>query len=161
MGTHYKKICIGIIMWILMGSRIFGASVNIGTLIEKANEFDKNKVTINAEVIGDVLERGEYAWINVNDGTGAIGIYIKAEDIDKIKHTGKYQYLGDTIKVEGIFYHAFAEQSGDMAIKADKIEVIEIGGENKQPIHVYKWVLAGVLLPVAGALYGINKRLNQ
>lgn len=161
MGTHYKKICIGTIMWILMGSRIFGMSVNIGTLIEQANKFDKNKVTIEAEVIGDVLERGEYAWINVNDGTGAIGVYIKVEDIDKIKHTGKYQYLGDTIRVEGTFYHAFAEQSGDMAIKADKIEVVKAGGEDKQSIQTYKWVMVGVLLPVAGVLYVINKRSNQ
>lgn len=161
MGTHYQKIGIGIIMWILISIRIFGASINIGTLIEKASEFDKNTVIIEAEAIGDILERGEYAWINVNDGTGAIGIYIKNEDIDKIKHTGKYQYVGDTIKVKGTFYHAWAEQSGDMAIKADKIEVIEVGGENKQPIHTYKWVMAGLLLPVAGILYGINKRINQ
>ncbi|MCM8823992.1 MAG: DNA-binding protein, partial [Candidatus Omnitrophica bacterium] len=45
-------------------------------LIGNAKEYDGKIIIYEGEVIGDIMLRGKYAWINVNDGKGTIGVWV-------------------------------------------------------------------------------------
>ena len=46
-------------------------------LINNAKQYDGKTVNYKGEVIGEVMVRGDYAWLHVNDGTIAIGIWVR------------------------------------------------------------------------------------
>ena len=52
--------------------------VDSSILIEHAKSYDYQTVTFEGEVIGDIMVRDDYAWINVSDGSNAIGIWVPA-----------------------------------------------------------------------------------
>ena len=51
-------------------------------LINNAKSYDGKTVVYEGEVIGDIMVRGAFAWINVNDGKNAIGIWLE-KDLSK------------------------------------------------------------------------------
>ena len=69
----------------------------LNTLIENAKEMDGQEVTVQGEVIGERMDRGDFTWININDSTNAIGIWLSKSDADKILNYGNYKYKGDLI----------------------------------------------------------------
>ncbi|RDU24734.1 DNA-binding protein [Anaerosacchariphilus polymeriproducens] len=101
--------------------------ISINDMIENAKEYDGKHVTIQGEVIGECLERGEYSWININDGTNAIGIWLKNSDTKSIKYYGNYKYRGDIIKIKGIFNRACKEHGGEPDIHNISFEKIKSG----------------------------------
>lgn len=113
-------MCIGI-------SLSFAQSISSAELIKNAKQYDAKAVTYEGEVIGDVMIRGDYAWINVNDGVNAIGIWI-AKDLTKgILYTGSYKTKGDWVEISGIFQRACPEHGGDLDIHAQSIGIIQPG----------------------------------
>ena len=74
-----------------IGANAENQPVTSTTLIESASKLDGDTVSYSGEVIGDVLYRGDYAWINVSDGANAIGIYIPASEAKKIEYVGRYR----------------------------------------------------------------------
>ena len=42
------------------------------------------------EVIGDVMVRGDFVWVNINDGENAIGVWLDKELAREIQFTGSY-----------------------------------------------------------------------
>jgi len=56
---------------------------------------DFKVINIQGEAIGELLERGKYSFVNLNDGTAAIGIYLKTTDGEIIKSYGNYHKIGD------------------------------------------------------------------
>jgi len=102
-------------------------------------------VIYSGEVIGDIMKRGEYAWINVSDENNAIGIWVPYVETEKIKYTGKYRYKGDIVRISGVFNRACPEHGGDLDIHAKSIEIIEKGYEIKRNINFYG-LIAGIVL---------------
>lgn len=100
---------------------------NFNDFVEKAKALDGQQVTIKGEAIGESMKRGDHAWVNVSDGSTAIGVWIKASDLDRIKIYGGYKHIGDKVQVDGIFHRACSEHGGDLDIHADSIEVIKNG----------------------------------
>ena len=96
-------------------------------LINNAKKYDGNTVVYKGEVIGDIMERREYAWINVNDGTIAIGIWIRKELIKDIVYTGSYKAKGDLVEITGKFNRSCIEHGGDLDIHAQAITKINQG----------------------------------
>lgn len=121
----------------------------INDLIEHSLTLDHQTVTVEAEVIGEVLERGENAWINVNDGTNAIGIYLKLDQTTQLKVFGDYFNVGDTVQIQGIFERSCVEHGGEMDIHALSIHVIKAGYPTKHTISAWKFVLAIILMSLA------------
>ncbi len=63
--------------------------------------FNGKRVLYQGEVVGDIMVRGRYAWINVSDGVNATGIWIPKERVQIIGLKGDYEHHGDTVKIEG------------------------------------------------------------
>jgi len=119
-------------------------------LIENAKEYDGKIVVYEGEVIGDIMVRGEYCWINLNDGEAAIGVWIKKDMAKEIEYKGSYRFRGDWIRVKGIFNRSCLEHGGDLDIHAISLEKIEKGKEEKERLILPKLNLSiklgGVLL---------------
>src|SRR3990170_5454666 len=93
--------------------------VSSSELIEHPKKYDGKEVIFQGEVVGDVMIRGAYAWISVNDDSyrpakavkkqklagynSGHSIWIRKEEAQKIVYKGDYKHAGDIVKVSGIF----------------------------------------------------------
>ncbi len=127
-----------------------GTEVTSNDLIDKAAEYDGCEVVYAGEIIGDIMARGDYTWINVSDGSNAIGVWVKSSNLQGIDTAGRYNMRGDTVRITGIFYRACAEHGGDLDIHATKIELTENGYAITHTVDPVKVVLSILLL--AGAM---------
>jgi len=129
-------------------------------LIENAASLDGDTVTYSGEVIGDILSRGDYAWINVSDGTNSIGIYIPDSEAKKIEYVGRYRVTGDTVSITGTFHRACAEHGGDLDIHATAVEIIEKGHSEEDNPSTSLLVTSGILTlcALAGAIFILKKK---
>ncbi|MEA5026993.1 MAG: hypothetical protein VB012_04960 [Erysipelotrichaceae bacterium] len=147
-----RKICQTLIItWLFLWIAAIGClaqdqTFTINELIENAVSLDGTNVTIEGEAIGEILERGEYSWININDKTNAIGVWIKTSDAQKITYFGDYKNQGDTVRITGTFYNACSEHGGDTDIHAASIEIIQTGNAVSENISPIKILSAGILL---------------
>jgi hypothetical protein len=87
-------------------------------LVNNSKNYDGQTVTYEGEIIGDIMVRGENAWINVNDGSNAIGVWTTREMTREIFKKGSYRTRGDTLRIEGIFHRSCPEHGGDLDIHA-------------------------------------------
>ncbi len=131
-------------------------------LIEEASKLDGKTVSYRGEVIGDVLNRGNYAWINVSDGKNAIGIYIPAAEAKKIQYVGRYCIVGDTVSFTGTFHRACAEHGGDLDIHTNSITIAAKGYQTENKPSALLTAAAGVafLLALAGIILVIRKMVG-
>jgi hypothetical protein len=125
------------------------AFIDINELIENAKKLDGEEVVIQGEAIGERMDRGNYSWININDGTNAIGIWLKERDADKVLYYGNYKNIGDTLKITGIFNRACMEHGGEADFHSVSIEIVEEGYQNKEQIASVKIISAAILMPFA------------
>ncbi|MEK6728368.1 MAG: DNA-binding protein [Candidatus Omnitrophota bacterium] len=121
-------------------------------LINNAKIYNSKTVTYEGEIIGDVMRRGENAWINVNDGSNAIGIWINTSLLKEINYTGSYKSSGDRVEVTGVFNRACPEHGGDLDIHAQSLRKINSGRLRPQRLNPDKrnqvFILLGVLISV-------------
>jgi len=103
------------------------SQVSSTDLINNAKQYDGKSVNYQGEVIGDVMVRGENAWININDKKNAIGIWLSSGLAKEISFTGSYKFKGDVIEVEGIFHKSCSLHGGDLDIHAKTIKLITKG----------------------------------
>lgn len=115
-------------------------------LINNAKEYDNKMVIYKGEVIGDIMVRGKFSWINVNDGVNAIGIWSDKDLVKDILYTGSYKSRGDIIEVKGVFHRACLEHGGDMDIHTQALRRINSGEIIKEPVDINKRKLAFILL---------------
>ena len=144
------------IFWVFSGSECFGSEkVLLNDLIEDSKRMDQKKVIVSGEVIGEALERGEFSWININDGTNAIGIWVDKKQVEQIKYYGSYHTVGDKISVEGIFNRGCKVHGGDVDIHAEQLQVVKRGHTVVYPIAKEKIIAAiGISLLAVGVVYG-------
>jgi hypothetical protein len=140
------------LLLILKSYDCYAQSISSAELINNAKDYNGNTVAYKGEVIGDIMLRGEYAWINVNDGKNAIGIWIKKELIKNILYTGSYKAKGDLVEIMGKFNRSCVEHGGDLDIHAQSITKISSGSKvfhsvNKKEINLMLG-LSGVIAAV-------------
>ena len=149
----FKKV-ISVISLFIVHSSLFmvcyAEPISSTGLINNAKEYDGKIVAYEGEVIGDVMGRGEYAWINVNDNKNAIGIWLPRDLTKGIIYTGNYKAQGDWLEISGIFHRACPEHGGDLDIHAQSLRKIKSGIPTAEKLDLDKRnlivVLAGVLL---------------
>ncbi|MBL7070271.1 MAG: hypothetical protein ISS27_02215 [Candidatus Omnitrophica bacterium] len=115
-------------------------------LIDNATEYNGKIILFEGEVIGDIMIRGEHAWINVSDGDTAIGIWTEKKLTEGLTHTGGYNSKGDWIRINGIFSRACGEHSGELDIHAQSIKLLNSGGIIQEGLNLGKRNIALVLL---------------
>ncbi len=118
----------------------------INDLVENTKAYDQQVVTVEGEAIGEVLERGDYSWVNINDGTNAIGIWMTAAESDTLEHFGDYKHIGDTIRVTGAFSRDCTEHGGDVDIHSSSFEIVKPGHSVTETVSHTKTVAAAVLV---------------
>lgn len=136
--------------------------VTINSLIEREDRYDKTLVTVRGEAIGEPMKRGNECWVNISDGTNAIGIKMKFADAQRIKKYGNYKQTGDTILVRGYFYKACPQDGGETDIHAADLKIVAPGKTTAEPVPVTK--VAGTVLLAAlmttGLLLFRKKRME-
>jgi len=103
-------------------------------LLNNAKGHDGKAVAYKGEVIGDIMVRGDHAWLHVNDGHIAIGVWAPKELIRDISYVGDYQRKGDIVEVSGTFHRSCPEHGGDLDIHASAIKKIASGTPVIQPL---------------------------
>lgn len=157
----YKKISklilvAGMFLSLLFPLNIYGDEYSINDLIESGKELDKSNITISGEAIGEALGRGDYTWLNINDTTNAIGVYMSTDDANKVKTYGGFNEKGDIIEVKGIFNRACKEHGGDMDIHASKVIIKEEGKQIVNNIDfnkIFLLLISSAILLVVAMLY--------
>jgi hypothetical protein len=123
-------------------------------LIKNAKELDGKTVVYVGEVIGDIMPRGDFVWVNVNDGKNAIGIWMTKEMTKEIIFSGSYKTTGDLLEVTGIFNKACKEHGGDLDIHALSVKKIDAGRIMNEKLRMniakrnFAVVLFGVILAI-------------
>ena len=147
-----KCILYVLIIFIVFSTNAYAAEVKSQELIDNAKKYDGVLITYTGEAIGDIMVRGNYAWVNINDGDNAIGVWVPSSEAKKISFTGSYKYNGDKIRVTGIFHRACKDHGGDLDIHSNSLQVIVKGSKKVQPVSNTKKAGAAALLLLSGVL---------
>ncbi|MCU0650644.1 MAG: DNA-binding protein [Candidatus Omnitrophica bacterium] len=126
MKVLLRPLCFCICL-LLPCSFLSAQAASVNELINTAATIDNNTVTLTGEAIGEVMNRGAYSWVNVNDGTAAIGVWMSAQDAAQILFCGDFSHEGDLVEVSGIFNRACGEHGGDMDIHASNLKILQHG----------------------------------
>lgn len=129
------------------------ATVQINDLIEKQNELDGQEVTIQGEAIGESMIRGDHAWININDGSNAIGIWLSKNEAEKVHSFGDYENIGDMIVITGTFNKACKEHGGDTDVHALSVQIRKEGYPVKEHLDTIRMITAIVLFLTALSIF--------
>lgn len=116
----------------------FAQAVSSVELINNAKQYDGKVVDYQGEVIGELMRRGEYAWINVHDGSSAIGIWLHKDLTSYIVYTGSYKSKGDTLVITGIFHKNCLQHGGDLDIHAQAVRKVNSGGITSEKLNFSK-----------------------
>ncbi|MDO9572542.1 MAG: DNA-binding protein [Candidatus Omnitrophota bacterium] len=147
MKINLKLNLIIIFFLALICARVsFAQELSSNELIRNAKQYDGKIITYCGEVIGDVMLRGNFAWVNINDGDNALGVWMSASLASQIKFTGNYKSRGDNLEIVGIFNRACLEHGGDLDIHAQGIRKIANGRMVSEEINLDKRNLALILL---------------
>lgn len=131
---------------------------DINSLIEDARNYDGQQVTVRGEAIGEVLVRGEYAWINIHDGTNAIGVWMRGEEASKVTSYGNYKHKGDFLVISGIFNRADPEHGGEADLHSISLAISEKGFAVPEVVSPIKLISAAVLTLTALIFAGLFLR---
>jgi hypothetical protein len=103
-------------------------------LINNAKAYDGKVVAYRGEAVGATMVRGDHAWINLNDGVNALGIWVTKEIAAGVT-AGTYRARGDALEITGIFHRACPEHGGDLDIHAESATIVEKGSPILHPVN--------------------------
>ncbi|MBP6926768.1 MAG: DNA-binding protein [Caldisericia bacterium] len=136
-------------------------------LITKALELDGKTITVRGEAITEALERkDEYSWVNIFDGSSAIGVWMKNDLKDQIKNYGTNLVKGDIVEITGKFFRNDPEADGELDLRADSLKIVENGyptPEKIDPLKVITLVILSlvVLLLLIDNIYKNKKKTQE
>ncbi|MGA1875162.1 MAG: DNA-binding protein [bacterium] len=147
------------LVYIFSGSAHAFTPLSADTLINESNSRDGQMVRFQGEVVGDIMYRGTHCWINVHDGSQALGVFCRAEMVKRIKYVGDYKHTGDIIEVTGIFHKACREHGGELDIHARQVRIMKPGTFRPHPVQKSKVHTATALfLLMLFVLWQYNRR---
>lgn len=126
-------------------------------LLNNAKQYDGKTISYKGEVIGEVMVRGDYAWLHVNDGFIAIGIWAPKTMIQDISYIGDYHKTGDIVEVFGTFHRSCSEHGGDLDIHASEIKEVISGSLVIRPISRKKVYIGIFSLILVLSFYALKK----
>lgn len=131
-------------------------------LIDRAGDYDGQELSYSGEVIGDILHAGDHVWLNVSDGTNALGVWAPDDLASAAEVPGRYGQRGDIIRVAGTFYRACPEHGGDMDLHADAVTLIERGYPVSHAVPTWKvWLAAPLTIAASALLAGVLVRIKR
>jgi aspartyl/asparaginyl-tRNA synthetase len=143
----------------LLPIRIHAETISVSSddLINHAQQLDGQTVTYTGEAVGSIMQRDGYAWVNLNDGSNAVGIVISQDMAASIQHLGGYGRIGDQVEVTGTFHRACAKHGGDLDIHADSIRIVKNGYTEGEKVNtdyvIWSVILASTAACIAFIVY--------
>jgi hypothetical protein len=145
-------------------SAVAPAAADSTEILAEAAGNDGKTIVYTGEIIGDVMRRENGTWINVSDGSNALGIFISDNlQVSGLQvsdlQAGTYRQSGDRVQITGIFHRACPDHGGDIDIHATSLTLVS---KSQETPHDIRLVMAAVamllLLPVIALLRIILKR---
>jgi hypothetical protein len=140
------------LLFCLNGSVSAAAVVELNQLVENAEILDGQTVTVSGEAIGEAMERGDHAWVNINDGSNAMGIWMPLDNAQSLKIFGDYKHIGDQLQITGVFNQACAQHGGDVDIHSNSITIMAAGYATAESVPAPKIIIGLVLVCLAFVL---------
>ena len=137
------------LLFCLNGGVLAANLVELNQLVENAEAMDGQTVTVTGEAIGEAMERGDHAWVNINDGTNAMGIWMPLDNAQSLTIFGDYKHIGDQLQVTGVFNQACTEHGGDVDIHSDSITVVAAGYATTESVPALKIIIGTILVCLA------------
>jgi len=151
--------------------------MNVPGDISKGLFWNGKTVTFHGEAIGEVMVRGDYAWIHLNDDAymvknveegaklggynSGMAVWIPASLTKPIDTYGDYQHEGSIVEIQGVFNGACKEHGGDMDIHATTLKVLREGHVVVDAVKPWKAGLAVVLAALAGVLWWLERKYRH
>ncbi len=152
----FRKTSIIIMVFGLIVPIAYAQPISSSDLINNAKQYDGKIVDYRGEVIGDIMIRGQYTWVNINDGQNAIGIWTTKALIKDIIHKGSYGFKGDVVEITGKFNRSCSEHGGDLDIHAQTMRKATSGKQIFESLDFNKIKIALVLLGIVFLFYISN-----
>ena len=156
-----KAGAIGISLLLLLPFWANAAAEDVGSadLIDNAALYDGKTVSYGGEVVGDILYRGDYAWVGISDGANTVSVYLPADEAKKIAYVGGYRIIGDTVQITGVFHRACASHGGDLDIHAGTVTIVQAGHTEEDDPSMGLTAAAGMLFAcAAGGVFLVIRR---
>lgn len=131
-----------------------GERVRVEEVLENPKHYDGMTVRVEGEAVGDIMRRGEYAWLTLNDDDYVhdsdaalmevhsynigIGVWLPMQEASKIGYLGRYGVRGDRIEITGVFNASCDVHGGEVDIHAEKLTVLHEGYEMYESIDTWK-----------------------
>ena len=146
------------------------AAVSSAELLDCPERYDGRRVRFDGEVVGAVLQRGDRAWLQLNDdaygtqvgalpasgvlagGNAGIAVSVPVDAVDGIAFVGGNRAQGDLLAVEGVFRLADPDDGGGTTIAADAVRVEGPGRRFDRPVPTTRLAVAAAVGAVAVAL---------
>ncbi|MGA1789997.1 MAG: hypothetical protein ACMUIM_00805 [bacterium] len=154
--------------WTLMGpfslSTAFAERIYLNRVVRDLMGFDEHEIEIEGEVIGDIMARRKGFWLNIDDGSDSIGVWVPRHLMPEIEYAGSYDSKGDILMIRGIFNRACPSHGGETDIHALEIRSIRSGYPVSHPISDKKrqWslILVCLVMGIIG-LYWWKNRISE
>jgi hypothetical protein len=182
--THARAVIVcslfmGVLASLLTAGVASGAErVSIVRLIDQMRKYDGKEITIQGEVIGERMVRGDHAWITVNDdrysrqnleeggqfvgmSNAGMGVWVETPETDPIEFYGVYKNKGDIVTVTGIFHRADPEHGGDTDIHATAVEVVQQGHQVSHPFQYWKFFTVVLLSAAIVLLWNVRRERKR
>lgn len=149
--SKYKKIIItALCIALLQTGYVTGAApVKINDLIENPVMYDGKRISIAAEAIGEKMNRKDGTWVNIHDGSNAIGVWMTKAESEKISVYGGYGKIGDVLDISGVFHRHCVEHGGEPDIHLSSINAVKMGKIIENNISSAKIYSSAVLVTMA------------
>ena len=158
----YKIIILCLVLLLRTSSLCLAEDItNFNILIENGKNLDGTIVTVDGEAIGDIMQRGNASWLNVSDGSNAIGVWDETGILNTVTVLGNYHEKGDLVKVQGEFHRACSEHGGDMDIHLKNLCILEKGYSLSQPLDSLRLRFLGLLSLVTLLIFGIYHKFKR
>jgi hypothetical protein len=151
--------------------------MNVPGDVTKGLFWNGKQVTFHGEAIGEVMVRGDHAWIHLNDDAymiknveegaklggynSGMAVWLPASLTKAIDTYGDYQHEGSIVEVRGTFNGACKEHGGDTDIHATSLDLLVPGHTVDDPVPPWKAVLAVVLTAIAGLLFWLERKYRH
>jgi hypothetical protein len=179
-SRFFPSVLVLVALITFAASPAFAAEVTIpkndpssGQLVEKPKVYNGTTVTFTGEAIGEVMARGDYAWIHLNDDAymesnveegaklggynSGMAIWVPTALTKAVDTYGDYKHEGSIVQISGTFNAACKEHGGDMDIHATSLKLIRPGHEVVDPIAPWKVLLAIGLVLLAAGLWWVDR----
>jgi len=142
----------------LCGTVCYAQQISSTELINNAREYDGKSVVYAGEAIGDVMVRGDFVWVNLNDGENTIGVWLNKELAKEIQFAGSYHAKGDRLEISGVFQRSCIQHGGDLDIHAQNIRKTSPGRPVKEELDTGKRNFTLILLGILGLVLVFVRR---